>query len=134
MYSEIGLVSLIFIQYQVVVRALKTIEDARKACTTEFGEDWSVKQEGSGALICTKGNTSQSLDCNTIDTWRLVVWKNGSPVPWYSEISYSTFAGCFYGGHKPCNKGDNLGTGYCYGEKTCPQCSSIPSTTGTSPG
>ena len=88
-------------------------DSAREACSS-FGADWSVKKEGPGALICTKGSTTVGSNCDSVDTWRLVVWKYGSADPFdpANEGQYSTYAGYFYGGHKPCTNGDNLGEGY----------------------
>ena len=90
-----------------------TVEDARAACIS-FG-DWSVKKEGSGSLICTKGSTSGGSQCNSIDTWRVVVWEDGYGTPYdsnYASAQYSTHAGYYYGGLNPCAYGDNLGEGY----------------------
>ena len=89
------------------------IETARQACTA-FGADWSVKKEGSGSLICTKGGTSAGSNCASIDTWRVVVWLDGYGDPYDSahEGQFSTYAGYYYGGHDPCQYGDNLGVGY----------------------
>ena len=95
------------------------IETARQACTA-FGADWRVKKEGSGSLICTKGGTSAGANCNSIDTWRVVVWLDGygDPLGVY-QGQYNTHAGYYYGGHKDCQSGpDSLGVGYSWGYDT----------------
>ena len=91
------------------------IESARRACVL-FGSDWKVVKEGSGSLVCSKGNTGVGANCNSCDTWRVVVWKDGSPDPHYDSKTYSTFAGYYYGGHDPCSTEDTLGQGYLWNE------------------
>ena len=94
-------------------KRLSNIEDARAACLS-FGADWSVKKEGSGSLICTKGSTGAGQNCNSIDTWRAVVWEDGygDPQDTATDGKFSTHAGYYYGGTDPCQYGDNLGEGY----------------------
>ena len=108
------------------------VKAARKACQN-FGEGWVVGKVSDGALVCTKaGRTYQSncawgpkrkyceaadllirqelRDCGVeCDTWRLVVWDDGSNEYKLDENNprYSTKAGKYYGGHLPCKPGDN---------------------------
>ena len=49
-------------------------------------------------------------NCESIAFWRAVVWKDGYGDPFY-HIKYSTQAGYYYGGHDPCQNGDNMGVG-----------------------
>ena len=101
-----------------------TVEDARAACIA-FASGWSVKKEGPGSLICTDGAVA-SANCASIDKWRAVVWKNGygDPYDTDNEGKFSTQAGYYYGGHDPCQYGDNLGAGYSWNN-----CAEEPTTT-----
>ena len=91
------------------------VDSARRACKS-FGSDWKVDKESSGALICTKGSKGAGDNCDACDTWRLVVWKDGSKDPKCDSYTYTTYAGYYYGGHEPCVCGDNLRQGNLWDE------------------
>ena len=94
------------------------IDTARRACLS-YGSDWKVDKEGSGALICTKGSVSSGNNCNNCDTWRLIVWKDGSPMPFHCADytdPVSTVAGYYYRALDPCECGDNYGQGHRWDE------------------
>ena len=48
-----------------------------------------------------------SKNCNSCDDWRLVVWEDGSSEYGQEYGPYTTKAGKYYGGHSPCELGDN---------------------------
>ena len=56
-------------------------------------------------------------NCESIAFWRAVVWKDGYGDPFY-YMQYTTRAGHYYGGHDPCQNGDNLGEGIPWAECT----------------
>ena len=84
--------------------------DAAQACN-DFGNGWSVNVVRDGALICTLNSVTWKNNCNTCDTWRMVVWKNGAHEYAadqnynYDGIHLSTTAGKYYGGHENCHLG-----------------------------
>ena len=93
------------------------LTSAIHACQ-KFGNDWKVRKVLDRALVCTKGSTRWSQNCNSCETWRLVVWEDGgwdenkgwsrtykgkTTGPFYSM---STVAGKYYGGANPCRRGD----------------------------
>ena len=78
---------------------------ARNICR-DFGSGWSIKKELATSLICTKGHVSEDENCNTCETWRMIVWEDGGKDHTCSE-TVSTKAGKIYGGHPPCTCGDN---------------------------
>lgn len=89
---------------------------ARLYCET-LGSEWSVKHvDVKGSLYCLKGTTPTGSDCNSCDTYRIVVWKDGAGETMNDSGSYpfNTVAGTVYGGHKPCKKGSDTLTEVCY--------------------
>jgi hypothetical protein len=62
---------------------------------------------GSGRLYCTN-NVSANSDCNTCADYNMLVWSNGATPLFCTAFTYSTVAGAIYGGHSPCQCGDNL--------------------------
>ena len=82
-----------------------TSSDARIHCT-RFGAEWGVDKETSGSIVCTRNGVRWNSNCNSCDTWRLIVFKSGSDE--YGTGSMSTAAGSYYGGHSPCTGGDNF--------------------------
>ena len=90
----------------------KTILDSQaaiKACLN-FGDGWKVSKTTKDTLICTKPPATWENNCYTCKTCRMLVWKDGGNEysctlePW---CSVSTVAGSYYGGHQPCELGDN---------------------------
>ena len=77
------------------------------ACKS-FGSEWTVNKEVEGALVCRIKSCDYGCgnNCDSCDTWRLVVWMDGSNE--YGRNSFSTKEGYVYGGHSPCKSGDNL--------------------------
>lgn len=68
------------------------------------------------SLICLCCGASFYNDCNSCDTWRMLVWEDGGVDPadsWshnYGPVPpppYRTNAGKYYAGHKPCTGGCN---------------------------
>jgi hypothetical protein len=60
-----------------------------------------------GNIVCTIDGRSPANNCDTCDTYAMVVWVNGSPER-YCPGAYSTVAGAVYSAHTPCECGDNL--------------------------
>ena len=88
------------------------ITAAQKACRN-FGNDWKVDHTTDRALICTKG-TSWLSNCDSCSSWRMLVWEDGgyeynkgTQQGLYQTDDPSTVAGKFYGGHEPCEIGNN---------------------------
>ena len=81
-----------------------TIDMAKVNCRS-FGSEWDVNKETSGSIVCTKNRNTWHRNCNSCDTWRLLVVMSGSDE--YGTGSKSTHAGSYYGGHSPCEGGDN---------------------------
>ena len=76
-----------------------------------FGSEWDVAHETSGSIVCTKNGIGWGNNCDSCDTWRLLVFESGSDE--YGTGSKSTHAGSYYGGHSPCHYEDNhLWCGY----------------------
>ena len=71
-----------------------------------FGSEWDVAHETSGSIVCTKNGIGWGNNCDSCDTWRLLVFKKGSDE--HGTGSKSTHTGSYYGGHSPCGTGDNL--------------------------
>ena len=84
-----------------------------------FGRRWHVAKENDNSLICTEsdeyvGTRHWSYNCNDnrrgfneCDNWRLLVWADG--IDESGEYrGYSTISGNYYGGHSPCENGDNM--------------------------
>ena len=71
-----------------------------------FGSEWDVARETSGSIVCTKNGIGWKNNCDSCDTWRLLVFESGSDE--HGTGSKSTLAGSYYGGHSPCEHGDNL--------------------------
>ena len=85
--------------------------DERSANITcqNFGPDWSVDRIQSKALVCTKDGISWGASCNDCTTWRMIVWQDGGcerDIDCQLD-SIATVAGKYYGGHFPCEWGDN---------------------------
>lgn len=83
---------------------------ATRACQN-FGNGWSVARTTNKALVCTKNSVSWHANCNSCETWRLLVWKSGG-YEFYDNDQYhgylvSTVPGRYYGGRQPCAHGDN---------------------------
>lgn len=87
-------------------------QSARAACK-QFGAAWSVDKVTDGSLVCTKDDTRWENNCDTCNTWRLIVWKDGGieytkGTSWYnarakaSKFHFTTKAGKYYAGHDPC--------------------------------
>ena len=79
--------------------------DAIQACTG-FGSGWGVAKLNEGSLVCTKDGRSWKSDCNSCESWRLLVWEQGADE--FGANSFSTSPNKYYGGHTPCELGDNL--------------------------
>ena len=82
------------------------LNSAIVACRN-FGDDWSVQRVTDRALVCTKGSTKASSNCDYCDSWRLVVWEDGGFERSKGERknkpeSMLTVAGKYYGGKSPC--------------------------------
>ena len=72
-----------------------------------FGSEWDVAYETSGSIVCTKNGIGWGNNCDSCDTWRLLVFESGSDE--HGTGSKSTLAGSYYGGHSPCGgSGNNL--------------------------
>jgi len=69
---------------------------------------WIVGWINDAALICTAPGTSHDDDCNSCDTWRLLVWEDGGRDRIHGGEKYYTKAGRAYGGHSPCKQGWSL--------------------------
>ena len=86
------------------------ITTAKIACQS-FGKDWKVDHTTDRALVCTKENTRWTDNCHSCSSWRMLVWADGG---FEFDKGYSrqlddpaTVAGKYYGGHEPCNYGNN---------------------------
>jgi len=82
-----------------------TEQSARDACAA-WGGSWSVVWTSDRSLIC--ATVSAGNNCNTCDSWRLMVWENGGTDMSPNGQAYATEAGHYYGGHNPCVSGWNL--------------------------
>ena len=84
------------------------ITGAKRACQN-FGKDWKVDRTRDRALICTK-DTRWLSNCDSCSSWRMLVWEDGG-FEYDKGIVLnddpSTVAGKYYGGHDPCEYGDN---------------------------
>ena len=80
-------------------------EKATKACKTM---GWTVGWIGDKSLICTAPGISYDNDCNSCETWRLLVWEDGGRDRLHGGEKYNTKAGRSYGGHNPCKEGWSL--------------------------
>jgi len=69
---------------------------------------WTVGWIHDVSLICTAPGTSHDDDCNSCDTWRLLVWEDGGRDRIHGGEKYYTKAGRAYGGHSPCKQGWSL--------------------------
>ena len=81
---------------------------AAKIACQNFGNDWNVDHTTDRALVCTK-DRSWTANCDSCSSWRLLVWEDGGFEHDKGEhqIDPSTVAGKYYGGHKPCEYGNN---------------------------
>ena len=102
------------LNFFIIILMTKTVLDntaATKACLN-FGMEWRVSKTTPEALICTKESTHPGDNCDTCDTWRLLVLKDGGYDTAIGPHSYpfpvSTVSGSYYGGHSPCVSGDNF--------------------------
>ena len=87
---------------------------AQKECRN-FGNDWKVDHTTDRALICTKelefAHNSWLSNCASCSSWRMLVWEDGGFE--YDKGNHrqpddpSTVAGKYYGGHEPCEMGNN---------------------------
>merc|ERR1711937_709521 len=71
---------------------------------------WTVNEVSAngGAIVCTSPGTSSGANCNTCDTWRLMVFVDGGQDQSPGGEAYDTVAGSYYSGHTPCSSGNNL--------------------------
>ena len=81
------------------------LQDARDECKS-IGPEWDIAKETAGSLVCTKDGLHWNDSCNSCETWRLLVFESGSDEHGLGSIS--TEADAFYGGHSPCENGDNF--------------------------
>merc|ERR1711997_667653 len=82
-----------------------TEQGARDYCAS-LGGEWSVEWESDRSVICT--TRSSGNNCDSCDTWRLLVWENGGTDMSPNGQTYETVAGKYYAGHHPCQGGWNL--------------------------
>lgn len=61
-----------------------------------------------GNLVCTIDNRGFGHNCDACATYNIIVWADASGERGCQGESYSTAAGSVYGGHSPCQCGDNL--------------------------
>ena len=66
-----------------------TIDLAKVMCRS-FGSEWGIARETTGSILCTKNGKGAYYDCDSCDTWRLLVFKSGSDE--YGTGSISTKA------------------------------------------
>ena len=95
---------------QAIIQTLNhylDITTAKIACQN-FGNDWKVDHTTDRALVCTK-DRPWTANCDSCSSWRLLVWEDGGFEHDKGEhqIDPSTVAGKYYGGHKPCEYGNN---------------------------
>ena len=84
------------------------MDGAEEACR-RFGSDWNVTRETEGSLVCS--TVSWSKNCNTCDSWRLLVWEDGAcdiskHDPYSKCRNNATLAGTYYCGYDPCIGGN----------------------------
>ena len=60
-----------------------------------------------------------SDNCEGSGHWNLLAWEDGAGDPLCPYIPYSTVAGNQYGGHDPCECGDNLVEGDAWDMQGC---------------
>ena len=72
------------------------LQGARLACQ-KFGAAWSVVQENSASLICTKDGLRATASTSACSIWRLIVWEDGASNQPEGK-GESTKAGNYYGG------------------------------------
>ena len=67
------------------------------------GKSWGRNKWKSKSIICTKpGRASAGSNCNRCDTWRMMAFTNGGGDMSPGGGGYSTSAGYYYCGHRPC--------------------------------
>ena len=84
---------------------------AAKIACQNFGNDWNVDHTTDRALVCTKDNTRWTSNCDSCSVWRMLVWADGGFEHDKGDARQSddpsTVAGKYYGGHEPCEYGNN---------------------------
>ena len=81
-----------------------------------LGSTWSIgyTDAGGGSLYCLKDGTTSDSNCDSCDTYRIVVWKDGGGETKHDTTSYpfNTIAGNVYSAHTtPCSyTPDSLGS------------------------
>jgi len=86
---------------------LPSHELAVQRCSS-FGSGWSVVRTSDKSITCAKSPTTSGSNCDTCDSWRLLVFQNGGTDQSPGGQTYQTKAGYYYGGHSPCQSGWNL--------------------------
>jgi len=84
-----------------VCKSVHTLDRAMEQCKA-FGNEWGVDKKTNGSVVCTKNGMEWWYNCDSCDTWRLIVFISGSNE--YGPGSLSTTAGSYYGGRSPCGK------------------------------
>ena len=89
---------------------------AAEAYCNSLGSTWSIgyTDAGGGSLYCLKDGTTSDSNCDSCDTYRIVVWKDGGGETKHDTTSYpfNTIAGNVYSAHTtPCSyTPDSLGS------------------------
>ena len=85
---------------------------AESACRA-LGTRWKVTRIFDGSLICS--TIEWTKNCHNCNTWRLLVWTNGSTDRFRSQtnpcLRNKTLEGHYYCGHNPCSKCGELSPG-----------------------
>ncbi|MFH2009626.1 MAG: hypothetical protein ABI333_23740 [bacterium] len=73
-----------------------------------LNKGWSVATTMNGGLICVAPGHDEYSHCEGCAAYNMVVWLDGASDPLCPNGVCTTFAGNVYGGHEPCECGDNL--------------------------
>ena len=92
---------------------LRACEPATPLCSqvaTDWCEakGWHVAYYWQGSIICTAPGYDEFDHCEDCNIYNIVVWEDGAGDPLCPGGLCSTNAGGVYGGHDPCECGDNL--------------------------
>jgi hypothetical protein len=81
---------------------------SQAATTWCEAKGWHVAYYWQGSIICTAPGYDEFAHCEECDTYNIVVYVDGAGEPLCPGGLCTTDAGYVYGGHVPCECGDNL--------------------------
>ena len=81
---------------------------SQAATTWCEAKGWQVAVYTDGAVVCTPEGNDEYAHCEECDLYNLVVYEDGAGDPQCPLAAVTTDAGTVYGGHDPCECGDNL--------------------------